>query len=187
VPEVSHRDYWLDLVAADWPPAARALVAAEATPLCRALVEASSSKRLGPGIVELLDWCRTVGIRIGIVSNTLLGDVNRTLARQWGTLGHFAVQVHSDEVGIRKPDPEMILIATRALGIDPGQAWFVGDNYDKDVLCARRAGVGASVLMRLSTDRDPGACPQPDLNVADGFELRDALAATGAEQKEGAA
>lgn len=176
VPEISHRAFWADLVAGGWPAPARAYVTARATPLCRALIEATSIKRLGPGIRELLSWCREHGVRLGLVSNTLIGDVNRRLAIEWGTSELFAVQVHSDEVGVRKPDPRIITMATRALDITPAQAWFVGDNYDKDVLGARRAGIGCCVLMRAPEDRDPHAAWQPDLSVADGLELRDALA-----------
>jgi len=87
------------------------------------------------------------------------------------------VQVHSDETGIRKPDPEAIWIATRALDLDPAQVWFVGDNYDRDVRCARRAGAGRAVLMRPPDEVEPSTRPQPDDVVQDGFGLVELLRA----------
>jgi HAD superfamily hydrolase (TIGR01549 family) len=173
--EIRHRDFWEDFVATDWSPAARTLVGVEATPLCRLLVT-ESEKELAPGMRELFELCHAHGIANGLVSNTLIGAANREHARVWGTEKHLAVQVHSDEVGIRKPDPEMIWTATRALGLDPSQVWYVGDNYDRDVLCARRAGAGCAVLMRPPDRLDPQARPQPDLTVADGVELHAVLA-----------
>ena len=41
----------------------------------------------------------------------------------------------------------MIHLAARALGVTPADAWYVGDNFDRDVLCGRRAGVGGNILM----------------------------------------
>ncbi len=169
--EIGHREFWVELVAADWPESARTFVGTEATPLCRQMVESRGSKVLGPGMREFFEFCAQAGIRTGIVANTMVGAVNRQLARDWGTEKYLAVQVHSDETGIRKPDPEAIRIATRALDLEPAQVWFVGDNYDRDVLCARRAGVGRAVLMRPPDEAEPGTRPQPDDVVTDGFGL----------------
>lgn len=178
--EIRHRELWEEFIASDWPEAARTLVGIEATPLCRALVS-ESEKQLAPGMRDLFELCEANGVATGLVSNTLIGAANREHARNWGTEKYFAVQVHSDEVGRRKPDPEMIWLATRSLGLDPIDVWYVGDNYDRDVLCGRRAGVGCAVLMRPAEKLDPEADPQPDLIVEDGVELhavlRDVLAA----------
>jgi HAD superfamily hydrolase (TIGR01662 family) len=134
-----------------------------------------SEKRLAEGMRDLFELCESEGIKVGIVSNTLIGAANREHARVWGTAKYFAVQVHSDEVGIRKPDPEMIWLACRALGLDPAECWYVGDNYDRDVLCGRRAGIGCAVLMRPEERLDATARPQPDLIVHDGVALVTAL------------
>lgn len=168
--EIRHRELWGDFIATDWPVAARTLVEVEATPLCRALV-AESEKEVAPGMREFLNLCRDNGIALGLVSNTLIGAANRELGRGWGTDVYFGVQVHSDEVGRRKPDPEMVRIATRALGVDPAECWFVGDNYDRDVRCGIRAGVGTNVLLRPADRLDPDARPQPDATVSDGHAL----------------
>ncbi len=173
--EIRPGEFWADLVAADWPDAARAWVEASARPLCRRLIESRGRKQLGPGMMEFFDHCRGAGIRTGLVANTMLGEIVRDYARQWGTDRFLAVEVYSDETTVRKPDPEAIWIATRALGLDPSDVWFVGDNYDRDVLCARRAGAGRAILMRPADKCDPDAWPQPDATVEDGFGLVDLL------------
>ncbi|MFI7005485.1 HAD family hydrolase [Streptomyces sp. NPDC050145] len=173
--EIRHRELWEDFIAADWPPAARALVGAEAVPLCRELIVAEADKKLAPGMLDTLKLARAHGVRTGVVSNTLNGALNRDLAREFGTAPYLDVQVYSDESGLRKPAAEMILLAARALSVDPADCWYVGDNYDRDVLCGRRAGVGTTVLMRPADRCDAALGPQPDVQVSDGTELFELL------------
>ncbi|MER6115677.1 HAD family hydrolase [Streptomyces sp. NPDC001743] len=173
--EVTHRELWAEFIAADWPEAARAAVTAEATALCRGLVLAEGDKAHDPAVIQVLRLCREHGIRTGIVSNTLVGALNREMAAAGGIAPYLGVQVYSDETGHRKPGPHLLLLAARALGTDPADCWYVGDNYDRDVVCGIRAGVGRTVLMRPEARLDPGARPQPDTVVHDGEGLLELL------------
>ncbi|MGV9778046.1 HAD family hydrolase [Streptosporangium sp. NPDC003464] len=154
--EMTHRGFWADFVAGDWPDQARSLVTAEATPLCRRMGELRSGRDIRPGTQELLDACWAHGVTPAVVSNALCGAVHRDHMARNGLDRQVAVQVYSDEVGVRKPNPEMIWIACRALGVDPAETWYVGDNYDRDVVCGARARVGATVLM---VSRSTGEIP----------------------------
>ncbi len=84
----------------------------------------------------------------------LSGQVHLDFLKERSLISRFAVEVHSDAAGVRKPNPEMILRATRKLGIEAGDAWYVGDNFDRDVLCGRRAGIGGNILMEASATYD---------------------------------
>ncbi|GAA3021659.1 HAD family hydrolase [Streptosporangium longisporum] len=178
--EMTHRGFWADFVAGDWPEQARALVVAEATPLCRRMGELRSDRKIRPGTEELLTACRSHGVVPAVVSNALCGTVHRDHMAFSGLDRQVAVQVYSDEVGVRKPNPEMIWIACRALGVDPGQVWYVGDNYDRDVVCGARARVGATILMRSrSTEEIPYSVRQsPQAIVEDPRGLLDLLEET---------
>ncbi|NJP98691.1 HAD family hydrolase [Nonomuraea sp. FMUSA5-5] len=154
--EMTHRRFWAEFVATDWPEQARELVTAEASPLCRRMGELRSERALRPGVKELLAACWARGVRPAVVSNALCGLVHRDFLTRNGLDGQVAVQVYSDEAGVRKPNPELIHLACRALAVDPGEVWYVGDNYDRDVVCGVRAGAGATVLMvSPSTDKIP--------------------------------
>ena len=74
---------------------------------------------------------------------------------------------------IRKPNPEMIWLATRRLGVKPADAWYVGDNFDRDVLCGVRAGIGGNILMEAKdTYEMPYDLPvTPDAVVANPHDL----------------
>ena len=145
--ELTHAEFWGDFVAADWPAPARAAVLADAPELCRRMGHLKSTRRLRPGMPELLAAADRAAIPVGIVSNALSGQVHLDWLAEHGLADRFAVMIHSDEARVRKANPEMILLATRALAIAPAEAWYVGDNLDRDVLCGRRAGVGGNILM----------------------------------------
>lgn len=175
--EMTHTGFWGDYVAADWPAAARQLVVAHATPLCKRMGELRQDRRTRPGIPELLDGAAALGVPCGIVSNALSGAVHRDYTEATGLAGKLAIEVYSDEAGVRKPNPEMIWIATRALGVEPEDAWYVGDNFDRDVVCGHRAGVGGNLLMvaKGTYDVPYEVRYRPDAVVDDGHGLLDLL------------
>ncbi|WP_207782716.1 HAD family hydrolase [Phytoactinopolyspora limicola] len=171
--EATHREFWAEYVAADWPPAERALVVAHAQHLCRRMVELQAERKPRDGIHELLETARQNGVTVGIVSNALVGEVHREVVRELGLDQLIQVQVYSDEVGIRKPNPEIIDMAAQALSVRCADVWYVGDNFDRDVVCGRRAGVAATILMVAKDTYDPPyrVRDTPDLTVADPAEL----------------
>ncbi|MFI6791433.1 HAD family hydrolase [Nonomuraea sp. NPDC050383] len=178
--ELTHRRFWAEFVAADWPDQARTLVTVEATALCKRMGELRSDRKIRPGTEELLAACREHAVTPAVVSNALCGAVHRDFLARTGIDRQVAAQVYSDEVGVRKPNPEMILLACRALGVDPADVWYVGDTHDRDVVCGARAGVGATVLMvSPSTDKMPYPVRQsPQATVEDPRGLLNLLEAT---------
>jgi len=128
---------------------------------------------LRTGMLSALETAAALEIPLAVVSNTLSGAAHRDFLAKTG-VGHlFAVQIYSDEAGVRKPNPQMIWSATDELGISPRTCWFVGDSRRRDILCARRADVARALLMpspRTATE-DPSCWPQPDAVVEDGHAL----------------
>jgi N-acetyl-D-muramate 6-phosphate phosphatase len=173
--EVSHHEFWTEFVAADWPVQARTVVAVHASALSYELIRFDPRTPLRHGIRELLD---EVAVPVGIVSNTMCGAAHRDFLAAVGLGDRFAVQLYSDEAGIRKPNPELIRRAAKAIGAVPEECWYVGDTWSRDVRCGRRAGVGTTVLMHSSRTGTETAPPglDADLVVADPVELRAALA-----------
>ncbi|RFU42575.1 HAD family hydrolase [Actinomadura logoneensis] len=171
--EMTHVQFWRDYVAADWPAPARQAVVAHATPLCKRMGEVRQERIIRPGIPELLDAAAGMGVPCAVVSNALSGAVHRDFTAATGLADKLALEVYSDEAGVRKPNPEMIWIATRALDVRPERVWYVGDNFDRDVLCGHRAGVGATVLMVAKGTYDVPfeIRNRPDAVVDDGHGL----------------
>ncbi|MFD6098934.1 HAD-IA family hydrolase [Nocardiopsis flavescens] len=162
--ELTHREIWTDFLASDLPDPVRETLAGSAGPLLADMSTLLSEHRLRPGIRDLLHAARTLGVRVGIVSNAHSGRAHRSLLREAGLQDRVGVQVYSDEVGIRKPHPEMIALAARALGTVPERCWYVGDTQDRDVVAGRRAGAAAVVLTRHHHTDTP---PYPVRETAD--------------------
>lgn len=154
--ELTPREIWTDFLAADLDDGPRAVLAGDGPELLHAMTPLISAHHVRDGVRELLGAARELGVPVGIVSNAHSGRSHRALLREHGLEGDIAVQVYSDEVGIRKPHPGMIALAAAALGTVPARTWYVGDTYDRDLVAGRRAGVGAVVLTRSQhTDRAP--------------------------------
>jgi putative hydrolase of the HAD superfamily len=81
----------------------------------------------------------------------------------------------SDQIGISKPNPKLYRKACEALGVDPREAMYVGDNPKNDLEPAKVLGM-VSVWMRRSGRHqlETGAAP-PDYQIRNFHELRDVL------------
>lgn len=115
---------------------------------------------LFPGVVGALRDLRTAGWMLGIATNGIadnqVGKIERTgldvLVDGW---------VVSSEVGIRKPDPGLLIALAERVGV-PLRGWMVGDGLETDVEAGRRAGLRTAWI----TDR-PRTDTAADLVVSD--------------------
>jgi HAD superfamily hydrolase (TIGR01509 family) len=96
-----------------------------------------------PGAYGALTALRARGLRLAVVSNTMRtpGVTLRKLLAQYRLLDCFAHATFSDEVGVRKPAPEIFWLTLRAVGGEPATAVHVGDDLVLDVQGARAAGM----------------------------------------------
>ena len=151
--ELSHEEFW-ELVVCDWPGPERDAVLAEAAQLCAHFEFATLHRPAKADARAVLMKLRDRGIRTALVCNCLSGDAARRQMKLDGLSGLLDVELFSDETGLRKPNPGFVLAAVDALGTSAGEAWFVGDKLNRDVLGARRAGLAKALLM--SSPAGPG-------------------------------
>ncbi|MBM6596393.1 phosphoglycolate phosphatase [Microvirga pudoricolor] len=104
-------------------------------------VSASRHTEVYPGVAETLDTLRRSGIPLAVVTNKPYAATIRIL-HDLGLRDHFGVVIGGDTLAERKPNPAPIRAALDRLGIAPGRAIMVGDNYH-DVEAAHGAGVYA--------------------------------------------
>jgi putative hydrolase of the HAD superfamily len=91
------------------------------------------------------------GYRMSIISNAD-GRAEHHL-REVGLRGFFDRVYDSEIVGSSKPDPGMFELALQDLGLDPGDALYVGDIHFVDVWGANRTGIPALHLDPLGLYR----------------------------------
>jgi putative hydrolase of the HAD superfamily len=106
----------------------------------------------------LLDALRARGVRTGLVANSWPdpGRVLRKDAELFGLSERLDVLVYSEEVGLRKPDPEIFLHACRRLGVEAGATMYVGDNLATDVQGAAAVGMTTVQALWFRADDTPG-------------------------------
>jgi HAD superfamily hydrolase (TIGR01509 family) len=92
------------------------------------------------GARELLHALRGGGIPLGLVSNSPLGFVSRSLQLA-GFEEHFDVILSAHEVAAPKPAPDPYLEACRRLGVDPGPEVIALEDSPTGVAAARAAGL----------------------------------------------
>ncbi|HEX2707758.1 MAG TPA: HAD family phosphatase [Solirubrobacterales bacterium] len=92
------------------------------------------------GARELLHRLKERGTPIGLVSNSPLGFVRRSL-QLVGFEDHFDVVLSAHEVAAPKPAPDSYLEACRRLGVVPGPAVVALEDSPTGVAAARAAGL----------------------------------------------
>lgn len=128
-----------------------------------------------------LERLRERGVTLALVSNTMRtpGVILRKLMARAGLLESFAHTVFSDEVGIRKPDPEIFRQALRHVGGDPASAVHVGDDGILDVAGARAAGL--RVVQVIDRGGEGAGDAEADRTITRLGELPAAIASLEAE------
>jgi len=178
--EPTHDQVWDEFITPGWPEAAREAVRAQAVSLSHTWAW-RDNWTVRDGIADALRAAAAGGVPMVVVSNAISGAAHRDFLARVGLGALFAAELYSDEVGVRKPNPELARRAAHAAGVPIGTCWFVGDMVDRDIACARRAGAGAAILMRSSrtTRAVPTSGVEPDVVIDDGYGLLDLLRQAG--------
>lgn len=127
-----------------------------------------------PGALEAVTALASQGLVLGVVSNTgrTPGVIIRELLARVRLLDRFSVTSFSDEVGLRKPHPEIFRATLARAGVDLARAVHVGDTPDADIAGARAAGMRA---VHFVANGNPGS-EVADLVLHDLAALPEALA-----------
>ncbi len=97
------------------------------------------------GACEVLEAFSRRGLRLALICNTgrTPGSMLRLVLDRLGLKTYLRVLTFSDEVGLRKPHPEIFHRTLAALGVSPSEAAHVGDDITTDVAGARGVGMQA--------------------------------------------
>ena len=146
-----------------------ALVEAYAAPALLVPPAADTGARAG------LEALTARGLRLAVVSNTMRtpGRAMRRILEGHGLLAAFQHLTFSDEVGVRKPAPEIFRLTLAALGVPVEEAVHVGDDSRLDVEGARNAGLRAVQVVAAGREVGP---PEPDVVIRGLGELPAAIA-----------
>ncbi len=101
-----------------------------------------------PGLLETMEKLRSMGLRLGVISNIISVSVVPHFLSEYGLEGYMDCVVTSCATGIRKPDPGIFRVAEEALGLLPRELAYVGDTISRDVRGTRNAGWRLMIQIR---------------------------------------
>ncbi len=166
---------WGEFILSDYPPDPQAIDRV-AEDLMLYIETHYYERHMRPEVPAVLEALRSLGLRIGLISNvTSRGQVPFNL-EQYGIRGYFDPLVLSSEYGRRKPDPAIFHYAARLASVPTSQCLYIGDRISRDIVGARRAGYGLAVQIRHDFkhgESDEGA--SPDAVISNMAELLDIL------------
>ncbi|HET6275390.1 MAG TPA: HAD family hydrolase [Candidatus Cybelea sp.] len=125
-----------------------------------------------PGVKTTLDALAERGIAIAILSNGW-NPLQARKAEQAGFRGPILV---SGEIGEQKPAAHAFERLLQALGTDPEESWYVGDDPHCDVAGAQSAGM-QSVWINWEAKQYPSQLRPPEHTISEFAQLLDLLPA----------
>jgi putative hydrolase of the HAD superfamily len=106
-----------------------------------------------PGAAETIRALRDRGLKIGLI--TVCSEDVALLWKETPFHGLFDAEVFSATCGLRKPDPRIFRLALDELGVEAGEAVFVGDGANDELAGAERVGMRA-----IGVESPGGELPQ---------------------------
>lgn len=161
--DASETELWLQWLLPDYPPE---LVAAHAGRLTRLWRDHDGRRIPRADVKSTLAELDRRGYQLGIIANTITESEIPDWMIADQVSHYFKVVILSSKVRIRKPDPEIYLLACRVLNVSPETCAYVGDNPVRDVEGAVAAGYGKMVLIHepdtISKEKPGTDAPKPD-------------------------
>jgi len=102
------------------------------------------------GAVDTLRTLKARGFRVGLI--TVCTEDVEHLWPETEFAGLFDAEIFSSSFGASKPDPRIYLACCEQLGVEPGEAVFVGDGANDELAGARRVGMEAILIHRAGED-----------------------------------
>ncbi len=131
---------------------------------------------LVPGAPEALRWCKTQGLRVVLVTNTLTRGDDEVWEdwRRFGVADAIDAVVSSHSTGWQKPHRRMFERALDLAEAAADEAVMIGDRLDADVFGASRLGM--RTVLRRTAHPQPEVDVRPDAALDDLTELPAVLA-----------
>ena len=111
-----------------------------------------------PTASRVLEELKRHGLRLAVISNTEDGRLVDSLDAA-GIASQFDLLIDSHLVGHRKPDAAIFKLALERLGLQAGEAAYVGDSYAHDALAACAVGL-RGILLDAHDLHPESVCPR---------------------------
>lgn len=138
-------------------------VSRNALKLNRLWREASGKRVVFPETKEVILELFRRGYRLGLVSNTTSSVETPHILKDLEISGVFETVILSCVLGIRKPDPGILLKAASRMGVIPEDCAYIGNRIDRDLISSRKAGFSRTIIFRHPGNLEQGQPDDPSL------------------------
>jgi putative hydrolase of the HAD superfamily len=142
--EATEKEMWTKWMLPDYPAEKIAPLSGKLTRLWR---ECNGRRVARPDVTSTVIELNKRGYVLGIIANTVTESEIPDWLEEDNLTDYFKTVVLSSKVGVRKPGPEIYLIAAQRAGVDPARSIYIGDNPSRDILGARKAGYGMVIII----------------------------------------
>lgn len=94
------------------------------------------------GLHDTLNFLHQQGAKLAVISNGF-GEFQLNNIKALGIDGYFQTILISEMEGIKKPDEEIFSRALIRLGVNPEEAFYIGDHPENDIRASRSVGMRA--------------------------------------------
>ncbi len=89
--------------------------------------------------IDVLEYLKSKSYKLGIIANQKKGLEKRL--DEFGILKYFELVIASEEVGISKPNKEILIITISKVNCIPQECVMIGDRLDNDIIPAKQIGM----------------------------------------------
>jgi len=123
-----------------------------------------------PGAIETISHFKKDGIQLALLTNGSSESQNKKIER-FGLAPFFSYIFIEGECGIGKPDDRFFRHALERLGVDPSEAWMIGDRLEHDIKPAQKLGIYAIWVDWRGEGLPESSTVQPDRIIRKLLEL----------------
>jgi len=171
--EASEKELWSQWLLPDYPAEVIGPLAGKLTRLWR---DHDGRRVPRPDVQQVIPELVRRGYKLGIIANTITETEIPDWMEEDGLTEYLHPVILSSRVTVRKPNPEIYLMAARQIGVAPEKCAYVGDNPIRDVEGTRAAGFGMMILFiePATIAKEPQSGQQkPDYMIEECSELLD--------------
>ena len=99
-----------------------------------------------PDVKEILKYFQAKNFKLGVLANWT--STLKSVLEKSGIAPYFDFISSSDDLGVAKPDVGIFKDALRKIGQDYSSIYYIGDDYDLDIVPARQVGFKAVLIDR---------------------------------------
>lgn len=112
------------------------------------------TRRALPGVLDLLDDLKSMGYKLGVISNN--DGYTENKCEEVGIDGMFDFILDSTRLDMIKPDQRIFHHALKESGLSPDEVIHIGDMFGSDFMGAQNAGIDAIWVNSREVDTPNG-------------------------------